>query len=191
MTDLEENAARMRRILEERTGKSFAAWVNIARKLGTSKHSDVVAYLKLEGPMSHGYATMVANASRNADVIAEEDPIDALYAGPKVVLRPIHDALVRTVSTFGKDIEFLPKKGYVSLRRTKQFAMLQPSTDSRIDIGLNMKDVPPSGKLEASGKWNGMVSHRIRIGKAEDVDLDVKRWLKLAYDQAGQVSPQD
>ena len=187
--DLEENAARMRKNLELRTGKSFAAWVNIARMLGTPKVSDIVAYLKQEGRMSHGYAMMVANASKNADVVAEEDPIDALFEGSKIVMRPIYDTMVKSVSTFGRDVEFQPKKGYVSMRRGKQFAMVQPSTDTRIDIGLNLKEVAPEGKLEASGKWNGMVSHRIRIGKAEDFDLEVKRWLKLAYDQAAQVAP--
>lgn len=187
--DLEENSARMRKNLELRTGKSFAAWVNIARKLGTPKITDIVAYLKLEGPMSHGYAMMVANASKNASEIAEEDPVDALFAGSKIVLRPVYDAIVKSVGTFGRDIEFQPKKGYVSMRRGKQFAMVQPSTDTRIDIGLNLKETVPEGRLEASGKWNGMVSHRIRIGKPEDFDLEVKRWLKLAYDQAAQTTP--
>ena len=91
MSDLDEASARMRRNLEERTGKSFAAWINIARSLGTDKHSDIVAYLKLEGPMGHGYANMVAHEARKPDAISEEDPIDALFAGPKVVLRPIYE----------------------------------------------------------------------------------------------------
>ncbi len=185
MTELDENSARMRRNLEERTGKSFAAWINIARKLGTDKHSDIVAYLKLEGPMGHGYANMIAHEARKPDAVSEEDPIDALYAGPKVVLRPIYDAIVKTVNTFGKDIELAPKKTYVSLRRVKQFALVQPSTATRVDIGINLKGVAPAGRLEASGTWNGMVSHRVRIGSLDDFDVEVKVWLKQAYDQAG------
>ncbi len=185
MAELDETVARMRRNLEERTGKSFAAWINIARKLGTDKHSDIVAYLKLEGPMGHGYANMIAHEARKSDAVSEEDPIDLLYAGAKVVLRPIHDAIIKTISTFGKDIELAPKKTNVSLRRAKQFALVQPSTATRLDIGINLKGVAPEGRLEASGTWNGMVSHRVRIGSLEEFDVEIKVWLKQAYDQAG------
>lgn len=185
METLDDTSARMRKNLEERTGKSFAAWINIARKLGTDKHSDIVAYLKLEGPMGHGYANMIAHEARKPDAVIEEDPIDLLFAGPKIVLRPIYEAIIKTVNTFGKDIELVPKKTNVSLRRTKQFALVQPSTATRLDIGIHLKGVAPTGKLEASGTWNGMVSHRVRIASLDDFDLDVKVWLKQAYDQAG------
>lgn len=175
----------MRRYLQERTGKSFAAWVNIARKLGSASHGDIVAYLKQHGPMGHGYANTIAHEARKPDAVTEEDPVDALFAGPKVVLRPIYDAICKSVGTFGRDIEFLPKKTYISLRRDKPFALLQPSTATRLDIGLILRGVAPSGRLEASGTWNGMVSHRVRLAAAEEFDKDVMRWLKLAYDQAG------
>lgn len=181
----EEANSRMRAQIETRTGKTFAAWINIARKLGTDKHRDIVAYLKLEGPMSHGAANMIAHEARKSDAVAEEDPVDALFAGSKVVLRPIYEAIAKSVSTFGRDIEFMPKKTCVSLRRTKQFAIVEPSTATRIDIGIVLKGVAPAGKLEAAGTWNGMVSHRVRITTIEDFDVDVKKWLKLAYDQAG------
>lgn len=185
MRSIDDANATMRRNLQERTGKSFAAWVNIARKLGSTRHSDIVAYLKQEGPMGHGYANMIAHEARKPDAIAEEDPVDALFTGPKVVLRPIYAAICKTVGTFGRDIEFAPKKGYVSLRRARQFALVQPSTATRIDIGINLKGVAPAGRLEPSGTWNGMVSHRVRIGAAEDFDKEVMLWLKQAYDQAG------
>ena len=185
MSNPDDALATLRKNIEERTGKSFAAWINIARALGTDRHSDIVAYLKLEGRMGHGYANMIAHAARKPDTVAEEDPIDAIYAGNKAALRPIYEAVVKTVKTFGKDIEFAPKKGYVSLRRAKQFALVQPSTAERIDIGINLKGVVPAGKLEASGTWNGMVSHRVRIISADDFTTEVKVWLKQAYDQAG------
>ncbi len=185
MSNIDDAFATMRRNLEERTGKTFAAWINIARSLGTDRHSDIVAYLKQEGPMGHGYANMIAHEARKPDTVAEEDPIDALYTGNKAALRPIHEAIIKTVKTFGKDIEFAPKKGYLSLRRAKQFALIQPSTATRIDIGINLKGVAPEGKLEAAGTWNGMVSHRVRIGAIADFGTEVKIWLKQAYDQAG------
>ena len=175
----------MKKNLAEKTGKSFAAWVNIARSLGTDKHRDIVAYLKKEAPMGHGYANAVALEARKSDVIVDEDPVDLLYSGDKASLRPMYDVIKATVATFGEDVEFAPKKTYVSLRRAKQFALVQPSTATRVDIGINLRGVAPTGKLEASGTWNGMVSHRVRLITLADFNKDVKAWLKQAYEQAG------
>ena len=185
MSSIDDAVATMKKNLAEKTGKSFAAWVNVARSLGTNKHSDIVAYLKKEGPMGHGYANAVALEARKSDVIVDEDPIDLLYAGDKASLRPIYDAIAAVVAGFGKDVEFAPKKTYVSLRRARQFALVQPSTATRVDIGINLKGVPPVGKLEVSGTWNGMVSHRVRLITMADFNKGVKAWLKLAYEQAG------
>ena len=185
MSTVDDAMAKMRLNLQERTGKSYAAWISVARSLGNAKHSDIVAYLKTTGRMGHGYANMIALESRKSDVVAEEDPIDALFAGNKVTLKPIYDAISKTINTFGRDIEFAPKKGYVSVRRAKQFAILQPSTPTRFDIGINLKGVAPTGKLEASGTWNGMVSHRVRIESPEEFNKEIMLWLKQAYDQAG------
>ena len=185
MSTIDDAVATMRKNLAERTGKSFTAWVNIARSLGTGKHSDIVAYLKSEGPMGHGYANAVALEARKSAVIVAEDPVDIIFAGDKASLRPTYDAIATVVAAFGKDVEFAPKKTYVSLRRAKQFALVQPSTATRIDIGINLKGVAPTGKLEASGSWNGMVSHRVKLITPADFNKDVKAWLKQAYEQAG------
>lgn len=135
--------------------------------------------------MGHGYANAVALEARKSDTIIDEDPVDLLYADDKATLRPIYDLIATTVNAFGHDVEFAPKKGYMSLRRAKQFALVQASTATRIDIGINLKGVAPVGKLEASGTWNGMVSHRVRLITLADFNKDVKGWLKLAYAQAG------
>ena len=185
MSTIDDAAATMKKNLAGRTGRSFAAWVNIARSLGTDKHSDIVAYLKAEGPMGHGYANAVALEARKSNVIADEDPVDMLFAGDKAALRPIYDAIAASVGAFGKDVEFAPKKTCVSLRRVRQFALVQPSSATRVDIGINLKGVAPTGKLEASGTWNGMVSHRVRLITMADFNKDVKGWLKMAYEQAG------
>ena len=185
MSTIDDAVGTMKKNLAEKTGKSFAAWVNIARSLGTDKHSDIVAYLKKEAPMGHGYANAVALEARKSDVIVDEDPVDLLYSGDKASLRPMYDVIKATVAAFGKDVEFAPKKTYISLRRAKQFALVQPSTATRVDIGFNLKGVAPVGKLEASGTWNGMVSHRVRLITLADFNKDVRAWLKQAYEQAG------
>jgi hypothetical protein len=72
----------------------------------------------------------------------------------------------------------------MSLRRTKQFATLHPSTRTRFDVGLKLKDVPAGGRLEVAGSWNAMVSHRFKIAGAADVDQELLGWLRKAYDGA-------
>ena len=104
MSTIDDAVATMRKNLAERTGKSFTAWVNIARSLGTGKHSDIVAYLKSEGPMGHGYANAVALEARKSAVIVAEDPVDIIFAGDKASLRPTYDAIAAVVSAFGKDV---------------------------------------------------------------------------------------
>ena len=81
----------------------------------------------------------------------------------------------------GSDVVFAPKKGYVSLRRNKQFCTIHASTADRVDVGLQLKGVAPAGRLEAAGSWNAMVTHRVRIGAVGDVDKQMLAWLKQAY----------
>jgi hypothetical protein len=75
-------------------------------------------------------------------------------------------------------------KAYVSLKRKKQFALIQPSTATRLDVGIKLKGVEPSGRLEASGKFNEMVSHRVKVASADEVDAELIAWLKQAYEGA-------
>ncbi len=70
-----------------------------------------------------------------------------------------YDKLMHAIAKFGNDVEVSPKKAYVSLRRKKQFAIIQPSTKTRMDVGLNIKGVKPAGKVEAAGSWNAMCTH--------------------------------
>ena len=173
--------------LEEKTGKSSAQWVTIARSAGASKHGQLVTYLKSKHGLTHGYASMVAFRALEGTSgmqTSGEDLVAAQYAGEKASLRPIYDAVVAAVSRFGKDVEISPKKANVSLRRNKQFAIVQPSTKTRVDVGLNLGKTKPVGRLEASGNFSAMVSHRIRLESKREVDEELVAWLRSAYDSA-------
>jgi len=93
-------------------------------------------------------------------------------------------ALVTKVGGFGNDVDLSPKKAYVSLRRSKQFGLIQPSTATRVDVGLNLKGVAPKGRLEASGSFNSMCTHRVRLESVKDVDAELVSWRKQAYEKA-------
>ena len=86
--------------------------------------------------------------------------------------------------SFGTDVEVAPKKANVSLRRNKQFAILQPTVKTRLDVGLVLKEVEPAGRLEAAGSFNAMVTHRVRLSSLDEVDSELVGWLHRAYDQA-------
>lgn len=88
------------------------------------------------------------------------------------------------MAKLGKDVEISPKKTCVSFRRNKQFALIQASSATRVDLGINLKGEPVNARLEASGSFSAMVSHRVRLTSPKDVDAAVKRWLKQAYDAA-------
>ena len=171
--------------LETKTGKSLAQWVALARKSGATKHGQIISHLKDEHGLGHGYANLVATeALGGLSAPSEGDAVAAQYAGAKAALLPIYEALIAEIKQFGSDVEIAPKKANVSLRRKKQFALIQPSTATRVDVGINLKGVAPAGRLEQSGSFSAMVSHRVRLDKKGDVDRELIGWLKRAYEEA-------
>jgi hypothetical protein len=171
--------------LETRTGKSLTQWVAIAKKSGLARHGQIVGHLKAEHGLGHGYANLVAAESLGGLAApSEDDAVTVQYAGAKAPLLPIYEALIAEVRKFGADVEIAPKKANVSLRRTKQFGLIQPSTATRIDLGINLKGLPPTGRLEKSGSFNAMVSHRVKLSSAADVNRELIAWLKQAYEEA-------
>ena len=178
----------MIRNLEEKTGKSLQEWTKIVTGSGLDKHKAIVDHLKAEHGLTHGYANLVAHKSLKSDAGSADgsvDLVEAQYSKGKEALKPIYDKVISLINKFGNDVELAPKKAYVSVRRKKQFAIIQPSTKTRLDIGLNLKGKAPQGRLEPSGSFNAMCSHRIKIASASDVDQEVVDWINEAYDNAG------
>jgi hypothetical protein len=170
--------------LPEKTGRSLEAWISHLQKAGLDAHKEIMAHLKGEHGVTHGYANLVSQLARKAaDGDADDDPVAAQYAGGKADLRAIHDRLVEAVQGFGSDVELAPKKAYVSLRRSKQFGLIQPSTKTRVDVGIKLRDREPAGRLESSGSWNSMVTHRVRVTSQDEVDAELVGWLREAYDE--------
>lgn len=172
----------MAKNLQDKTGKSLEQWVAIVKGKNFEKHGEMVAFLKKYHGMGHGYANLVAHTARGGPAVSTGNPADEIYSGPKAALRPIHDSLMTAINKFGNDVEIAPKKGYVSLRRSKQFALIQPSTKDRVDVGIQLKGVAPKGRLEASGSFSAMVTHRVRVTSVQEVDKELIGWIKTAYD---------
>jgi len=184
----EEQTARMIESLPATTGKSIDEWLVLTNASGRKKHGEIVSMLKSEHGVTHGYANLIAHYTLKSDagsILAEGgDLLAEMFAGDKVVQRPVFDALMSRIRAFGDDIEEAPKKGYLSLRRKTQFATLHPSTKTRFDVGLKLKGVAHAGRLEAAGSWNAMMTHRVRLASINDVDEELVAWLRQAYDAA-------
>jgi predicted transport protein len=186
MASPEEMEAKMVANLKEKTGKTLPQWLKITSECGFKKHGQIVKFLKTEFEIGHGFANLIAHKTLAAGSRqpSAEDLVASQYSGNKVDLRPIYDALIAAVTKLGADVEISPKKTYVSLRRRKQFALIQPSTGTRVDVGLNLGDHETTDRLEASGSFNSMCSHRVRLTTKKDVNAELRRWLKLAYEEA-------
>ena len=188
MTTPEEGLKAQVRNIEATYGKSMTEWTGLVREVGLTKHGDIISMLKRDHGMSHGNANRVALVVRDALAGAapggDDDAVTAMYEGKKAALRPIHEALVARVSGFGEDVASSPKRGYVSLRRRKQFAMIQPAAN-RVDVGLVLKGTDPTDRLELSGSFSAMFTHRVRVDSPAAVDDQLLGWLRSAYDTAG------
>ena len=192
MPVVEEALRTQVRNIEAQSGRSMAEWTRLIQERGLTKHGEIVAWLKSKHGMTHGNANRVALIARDPAAGAgraagatptDDDPAAALYTGKKADLRPIHDRVMAIIAGLGP-VEVSPKKGYLSLRRRKQFAMLQPAA-SHVDLGLILPGTPAMGRLEAGGSFNAMFGHRVRLASPEAVDAEVVAWLRVAFEAAG------
>jgi len=187
MGKLDDALATMVANLKDKTGKTLDQWVALASKSKLAKHGEIVKWLKSEHELGHGYANLIAAKTLEAaagGAAGGDDLLAAQYSGAKAALKPWCDALIAKLRAFGADVELAPKKSYVSVRRSKQFALIQPSTADRLDVGIQLKGVAPTARLEASGSFNSMVSHRVRITAANQIDAELLGWLRDAYERA-------
>lgn len=186
MPEIDKALATQLTNIETRTGKTVAELKKIVLSSGLSKHGEMVAMLKTTLGMGHGDANLVVHLARKADEPAasspssSEDVLDGLYTGPKAALRPIHDKLLTKIRKFGSFDE-APKKTYVSYRRKKQFAMIGPATNTRVEVGLNIKGVEATERLIQlpSGQ---MCNYKIRLSDVKEVDAELIAWIRAAYE---------
>lgn len=176
----------MEKGLLEKTGKSLKHWTKIVENSGLDKHKAILAFLKSEHGFTHGFANFVALKSRKADAASHvaSDLIIYQYSNGKERLKPIYELLISNIEKFGNDISFTAKKDSVSIIRKKQFALIKPATKTRIDLGLKIKGKATTERLENSGPFGAMCTHRVRLESTQQVDKELLSWLKEAYSLA-------
>jgi hypothetical protein len=177
--------------IQKKTGKTFAELSALVKDSGLSQHGQMRELLMRELGLGYGdanslvHAVLQTDGTRSAEArgLDADTILDEIYSGPKAALRPIHAALMAEMVTFG-EFEILPKKGYVSLRRKKQFAMLGPGTNTRVDLGINSKDLPANARLLEQPK-GGMCNYIVRLTSPEQVDAELVGWIRSAFEAAG------
>lgn len=181
--------------IQTKTGKSLAELQALLAGSGLAKHGEKRSWLMAQLGLGYGDANTVvslagqplpgpepAGPASMARAAPAADPLDALYTGKKAALRPLHEALMAALAPFGA-FETAPKKAYVSLRRSKQFAMVGPATAQQIEIGLNCKTLPDHPRLKRE-KPGGMCQATTRIEAAAQIDAELLGWLRAAYEAA-------
>jgi hypothetical protein len=165
--------------LQAQTGRSMPEWFAVLEPTGLTKHTEILNHLKSEHGVSHGFANGIALAYRTRGESNEgDDLVAAQYAGAKASLLPVYEALVAAAAGLGADVEIVPKKTGVSLRRSKQFAVIEAPSAKRIQLGLQLKEHPVTERLRTG---NAMCSHKVDLGSVDDVDDELRQWLREAY----------
>jgi hypothetical protein len=180
--------------LKQKTGRTLEEWLKYIKKEGPADEKERRVWLK----ETHGLGTNTAwwLAERSAGKGAESgDPdlylesaerdVEKMFSGGKAHLRPVYDALLKLGLKTGKEAKACPCQTIVPLYRNHVFAQIKPTTQKRIDLGFALGDTKPTGRLIDTGGFakKDRITHRIPITSVDEIDDEVKHWLKVAYDR--------
>ena len=180
--------------LKQKTGRTLEEWLAHIKKAGPKGEAERRAWLKEEYGLGTNVCSFLAErADGKGKEISEPDlyldqaerDVDKMYSGGKAKLRPLYDALLKLGLKTGKEAKACPCTTIVPLYRNHVFAQIKPTTQTRIDLGFSLGDLKPTGRLIDTGGFakKDRITHRIPITSLDDIDDEVKHWLKVAYDR--------
>lgn len=179
--------------LKAKTGRTVDEWVALVQKKGPKTTKDRRDWLKSEHGLGTNSAWWIVDRAEGGSELEDGDPdkylaraaeyVEAMYSGPKAALRPLYDKLYDLARSLGDDIRLSPGKTIVPVYRNHVIAQIKPTTRTRIDFGLALRDTPAKGRLIDTGGFakKDRITHRIEIAKPADIDSFVETWLKKAY----------
>ncbi len=177
--------------IQAKTGKTIAELHAAVAASGAAKHGEKRSWLMENFKLGYGDANTVVHfiakplptlGAAPAAAAEAGDVLDSIYTAKKAGLRPLHEAVMAAIAQLG-DFEIAPKKTYLSLRRSKQFAMVGPATVSEIEIGLNCKTLPEHPRLKILPPGQ-MCQATTRISAAAQIDAELMAWIRAAYEAA-------
>ncbi|MBI2212804.1 MAG: DUF4287 domain-containing protein [Acidobacteria bacterium] len=191
MAEMEKALATQIANIEKKTGKSLEQLTAAIGKCGKSKHGEIRSWLMETYGIGHGDANTLTHVALKSDGesaakaagATTDDVLNEIYSGKKEHQRPIHEKLMAAINGFGA-FEVAPKKGYVSLRRKKQFAMLGPKTNDRFELGINLKDAVDHPLVNAVPP-GGMCQYVAALTSPDQVDAKLIAVVKRAFEAAG------
>jgi len=172
--------------MKERTGKTLDEWVAAVQSTGIDPldQKAVRNWLKEQGVLQNSQWTIADAAARAAgwERPSVEGYIDSQYQGEKAPLRAIFDALREIIEGLGGDVSVEGRRGYTPFVRKRQFAAIQASTKTRVDLGLRFKQAPDSDLLSTSS-LPGQSTHKLGLTSVGQITDEVRELIRLAYEQ--------
>jgi hypothetical protein len=176
--------------IQKKTGKTLDELAAMIQNSGLTKHGEIRDLLRSQLGLGFGDASTLVHfvlqsdgeRAAQAHGLSTDEVLDGIYTGAKAGLRPIHERLMQAINTFG-EFEIAPKKGYVSLRRKRQFAMIGPATNTRVEVGINHKALGDHPRLLAQPPGS-MCQYKVKVTQVDEVDEELIGWVKQAFDQA-------
>lgn len=179
--------------LPEKTGRSLDEWIALVKKSGPKTEKERREWLKSNHKLGTNSAWWITERAEGKG-LEDSDPevylqaaekyVEEMFAGSKAGLRPIYDRLLKVGLGIGKDAKACPCKTIVPLYRNHVFAQIKPSTRTRIDLGFSLGDMKTPARLITTGGFEkkDRITHRVPISSLDEIDDEVKHWLKVAYD---------
>jgi hypothetical protein len=178
--------------LKEKTGRSLQEWIQLASNQGPSEEKSLRDWLKKRHGLGTNYAGWLAeqtlgnggDGSPEAYLKSADEYVAQMFSGSKAALRPVYDALLKLGRSVDGDVKVCPCQTMVPFYRNHVFAQVKPATRTRIDLGLALRDTRVPGRLIDTGGFEkkDRITHRIEISSVGEIDDEVKRWLKKAYE---------
>lgn len=180
--------------LKQKTGKTLEEWLAHIKKVGPKDEKARREWLKKEYGLGTNTCWWLAERAEGKGeeagdpdlyLQAAEGYVEEMFSGGKAGLRPLYNALLKLGLKTGKEANACPCQTIVPLYRNHVFAQIKPTTQSRIDMGFALGDMKPAGRLIDTGGFakKDRITHRIPITSMEEIDDEVKHWLKVAYDR--------
>ncbi len=173
--------------IQTKTGKNLDQIRSIISESGLTKHGEIRQMLIEKFGLGFGDATQLVHFAQNSDGqsaaeaagLSMEEILAEIYTDSKQGLKPIHEKLISEMEKFGT-FTATPKKGYISYRQKRQFAMIGPGTKGRLEIGLNMKGLEGTERLLLQTN-NLMCQYKVFLSNLDEIDAELINWLSTAY----------
>ena len=172
--------------LERGTGEGVDAWNRKIAQVAPADEPALREWLEAQGVGGYPQMLLVWETFGYPDFLlaSADELVDGQYAD-RPELRPVFDAVIACVSGF-EGVQIQARKTYVSLltgRRT--FAIVQPTTKKRVDVGLRLTDPELIGRLLlAKSLGNDAITRRVALESVADLDDAALGWIRRAYEES-------